>query len=167
MRFAQYSQHSFKLRGELSSHHGALKDTEITGNREVCDVANQYLKGIRNECFVATLCGVIDIYNAIAKGSCRLQKVDVLPLESFHNAGKWRQRAQTYEPRVGRTRYCHLQNESQYNVEAYASWPTFSRNIDEISEGKFKGISAIEEERRALQSAADEGDMTNFIAVHT
>ena len=165
-RFAQYCHHSFSsFEKSYPVIIEALKERERTGDREVRDAANRYLKGIRSECFVATLCGVIDIYNAIAKTSCRLQKVDVLPWEvvaMLEDGVEELKRMNRELEELGTGTY---ETNRDINVEAYASWPTLSKNIDEISQGKLKGISTIEEERRALRSTADEGDMTNFITV--
>ena len=67
-RFAQYCHHSFS--GFEKSYPiiiEVLKERERSGDREVHNAAKRYLSSIRSECFVATLCGVIDVYNAIAK----------------------------------------------------------------------------------------------------
>ena len=93
---------------------------------------------------------MIDIYNAIAKKSCRLKKVDVLPWEVVaipENVIEELKRMIRELEELGTGTY---EMNHHTNVEAFASWPTLSRNIDTISEGKFKGISTIEEERRTL-----------------
>eukprot|EP00794_Sanderia_malayensis_P004949 gene4949-5598_t len=164
-RFAQYCHHSFSsFEKSYPVIIEALKERERAGDRDVRDAASRYLKAIRSECFVATLCGVMDIYNSVAKTSCSLQKVDVMPWEvvAMLENGVQELRCMNSELEELGT---EKNGTNDTNPEDYASWPIFAQNIKEITKGKLKGISTIEEERRPLRSAADEGDISSLITV--
>ena len=69
--------------GSISSSLNIGKELEqmLESADDLNQTAQGNLSDIRNTLFVSTLCGVVDFYSAVAKLSCKVEKVDVMPWE--------------------------------------------------------------------------------------
>ena len=127
----------------------------VSVDTKVKNSAMEHLNSICNISFVSTLCGIIDFYNTVAKLSCKVQNVDVMPWEVTkcieYGISDLRKMAEE----------CIICEENLANIEEAETtsfriesvlWPNLSKHFAEIQRKEFSSVALSTSQERNMET---------------